>query len=411
MLGVLASATGLAAGGAACALGTALLRTFVDLGPVKISLLPNWITFVLAGLFGALLTLWAVRKPARAAAAVPPVAALAQSGSATLPEPGRKAVRQIFSVLLLLFGVYMLTFGAFGGSLALLDVTVGAICSFFAVLRFAQHLLPPLVGLLGIPARRWLGTTGKLAAQQLRSNARRTSAAASAMLVGVTVAVSAVTAIGATKGATESMLSSGLPAVFTLNTADNKVPAGAMDSLRRQPELAVTPVRAASLDRALSDYPHIRVSDAAANVVSVRHMLDRMLLVVTTLLGFSMAIAALGVAATLMLAVEERTHEFGMLRAIGMSGRQLREMLTLESVLLALTGAVTGTTLGLVYGVLAVRSILGGSPIAILASSDGTALTVLGILAATVFTGIAASVLPARRVRRMAVVDALHTSG
>ncbi|MEI5133874.1 ABC transporter permease [Streptomyces libani] len=166
-----------------------------------------------------------------------------------------------------------------------------------------------------------------------------------------------------------------------------------------------------ALDRALSDYPHIRVSDAAANVVSVRHMLDRMLLVVTTLLGFSMAIAALGVAATLMLAVEERTREFGMLRAIGMSGRQLREMLTLESVLLALTGAVAGTVLGLVYGVLAVRSILGGSPIAILTSSDGTALTVLGILAATVFTGIAASVLPARRVRRMAVVDALHTSG
>ncbi len=100
-----------------------------------------------------------------------------------------------------------------------------------------------------------------------------------------------------------------------------------------------------------------------------------------------------------------------MLRAIGLSGRQLREMLTLESVLLALTGAVAGTVLGLVYGVLAVRSILGGSPVAILTSSDGTALTVLGILAATVFTGIAASVLPARRVRRMAVVDALHTSG
>ncbi|MEV5126600.1 FtsX-like permease family protein [Streptomyces decoyicus] len=518
MLGVLASATGLAAGGAACALITALLHRFVDLGPVKLSLLPNWITFTLAGLFGALLTLWAVRKPARAAAAVPPVAALAQSGSATLPEPGRKAVRQTFSVLLLAFGVYMLTFGAFGGSLALLDVTIGAISSFFAVLRFAQHLLPPLVGLLGIPARRWLGTTGKLTVQQLRSNARRTSAAASAMLVGVTVAVSAVTAIGVTSGATESMLSSGLPAVFTLNTTDNKVPAGAVESLRRQPELAVTPVRAASLtvdghkslviaaapaqfkedaegvsaarslsdgqaltttargpvtvagtrlaaesghsswlntllpganvyvtettldrlapgattvaavwldpasgsdhdtarkalDRALSDYPHIRVSDAAANAVSIRHMLDRLLLVVTALLGFSMAIAALGVAATLMLAVEERTREFGMLRAIGMSGRQLREMLTLESVLLALTGAVAGTLLGLVYGVLAVRSILGGSPLDLLTSSDGTALTVLGILAATLLTGIAASVLPARRVRRMAVVDALHTSG
>ncbi|MFE6738601.1 FtsX-like permease family protein [Streptomyces tubercidicus] len=518
MLGVLASATGLAAGGGACVLGTWLLRTFADLGPVELSLLPHWTVFVLAGLFGALLTVWAVRKPAKAAAAVPPVAALAQSGSATLPEPGHKAVRQTFSVLLLIFGVYMLTVGLFHGDLALLNVTIGAICSFFAVLRFAPHLLPPLVGLLGFPARRWLGTTGKLATQQLRSNARRTSAAASAMLVGVTVAVSAVTAIGATGGSMESKMSSRVPAVFTLNASDNKVPAGAVESLRTQPELAVTPVRAAHLtvnghkslviaadpaqfqedakgvpearalkdgqaltdtargsvtvagtrlaavsdhsswldtllpgadmyvtehtldrlapgattvaavcldpadgsdhdtartaiDRALSDYPHLRVSDAEAKLTSVRQLLDRMLLVITTLLGFSMAIAALGVAATLMLAVEERTREFGMLRAIGMAGRQLREMLTLESVLLALTGAVAGTVLGLVYGVLAVRSVLGGSPLTILASSDGTALTVLGILAATALTGIAASVLPARRVRRMAVVDALHTSG
>ncbi|MCZ0980743.1 ABC transporter permease [Streptomyces diastatochromogenes] len=520
MLGALASAAGLAAGAAACALGTAAVNGLADLGPVEVSLLPGPWTFGLAGLFGVLLTLWAVRKPARAAAAVPPVAALAASGSAKLPEPGSRAVREAVSVLMLVAGAGLLVLGAFGGSaLSLLAVTAGAILTFFAVLRYAQYLLPPLVGLLGLALRRPLGTVGRLSVQQLRANSRRTAAASSAMLVGVTVAVSAVTAIGAAQGGLDSMLANRMPAVFALDTDAARVPADAITALRAEHGLTVTPVRTATLtvdgrktvfaaadpaglnpdaegvgaardlkddeaitltqragltvggvrltgvsgapmlpvslypeatvyvtgatldrlapgaaavstvlinpagdtghdearaavDRALAAHPEIRLADTGSDADLIRSMLDRMMLVVTVLLGFSIAIAALGVAATLMLTVEERTREFGMLRAIGLAGEQLRRMLTLESVLLALTGAVAGTLLGLLYGTLAARAVLAGhvSPLEALASSGGTALTVLGILAATVLTGVAASVLPARRVRRMVVVDALHAA-
>ncbi|MER5709951.1 ABC transporter permease [Streptomyces sp. NPDC002122] len=567
LLGLLASAAGLAAGAGACLLGTALLNGLADLGPIEVSLLPGPLTFLLAGIFGVLLTLWAVRKPARAAAAVPPVAALSTSGTAQLPEPGSRTLREAVSVLFLVTGAGLLALGAFGGSpLALLAVTIGAILTFFGVLRYARHLLPPLVGLLGRGLRRPFGTTGRLAVQQLRANAARTGAAASAMLVGVTVAVSAVTAIGVASGGLETMLASRTPAVFTLAGAGDgeaggtrngvpgsvpaAVPASALAALRDRPELTATPVRTATLtvdgrttviatadptrlnpaaegvtearalkdgealsltgegtlrvkgrgtgtstgtntgpgtgtgtgtgtstgtdsgpttpttltahrsplpldlapdatlyvtpatldrlapgaaavstvlvdpapgtdhataraaiDRALAAHPDLRVSDATSEVRLVRGMLDRLMLVVTVLLGFSMAIAALGVAATLMLTVEERTREFGMLRAIGLAGEQLRRMLTLESVLLALSGAVAGTLLGLVYGTLAARSVLTEvSPLEILASSGGTALTVLGILAATLLTGIAASALPARRVRRMVVVDALRST-
>ncbi|MFD8209767.1 FtsX-like permease family protein [Streptomyces sp. NPDC059695] len=519
LLGALASAGGLAAGAAACALGTAVVNGFAGLGPIEVSLLPGPWTFGLAGAFGVLLTLWAVRKPARAAAAVPPVAALAASGSATLPEPGSRAVREAVSVLMLVAGAGLLALGALGGSpLALLAVTLGAILTFFAVLRYAQHLLPPLVGLLGLALRRPFGTVGRLSVQQLRANARRTAAASSAMLVGVTVAVSAVTAIGATQGGLDRMLADRMPAVFALDTDAARVPDDAIAALRAAHGLTVTPVRTATLtvdgrrtvvaaadpaglnpdaegvgaaralrdgeaiglsrgpelnvagtrlttvtgaaalplslypeatvyvtgatldrlapdaavatvllnpagdtdhdtaraavDRALTAHPEIRIADTGSDADLIRSLLGRMMLVVTVLLGFSIAIAALGVAATLMLTVEERTREFGTLRAIGLAGEQLRRMLTLESVLLALTGALGGTLLGLVYGTLAARSVLAGhvSPLEVLASSGGTALTILGILAATVLTGVAASVLPARRVRRMVVVDALQAA-
>ncbi|MFI2733542.1 FtsX-like permease family protein [Streptomyces sp. NPDC018711] len=520
MLGVLASAAGLAAGAAACALGTAAVNGFAGLGPIEVSLVPGPWTFGLAGAFGVLLTLWAVRRPARAAAAVPPVAALAASGSAKLPEPGSRAVREAVSVLMLVAGAGLLVLGAFGGSaVSLLAVTAGAILTFFAVLRYAQYLLPPLVGLLGLALRRPLGTVGRLSVQQLRANSRRTAAASSAMLVGVTVAVSAVTAIGATEGGLDAMLANRMPAVFALDTDAARVPADAIAALRAERGLTVTPVRTAALtvdgrktvvaaadpaglnpdaegvgtarglgdgeaitltqrpgptvggvrltgvsgapmfpvslhpeatvyvtgatldrlapgaaavstvlinpaggtghdearaavDRALAAHPEIRIADTGSDADLIRSLLGRMMLVVTVLLGFSIAIAALGVAATLMLTVEERTREFGMLRAIGLAGEQLRRMLTLESVLLALTGAVAGTLLGLLYGTLASRAVLAGhvSPLEALASSGGTALTVLGILAATVLTGVAASVLPARRVRRMVVVDALQAA-
>ncbi|MEV6330446.1 ABC transporter permease [Streptomyces sp. NPDC051909] len=521
LLGLLASATGLAAGAAACALGGALVNGLADLGPIHLSLMPGIWTFVLGGLFGVLLTLWAVRKPARAASAVPPVAVLAAGGDARLPEPGSRALREIVTVLMLIGGGALLGLGALGGSpLALLAVTLGAILTFFAVLRYARHLLPPLVALLGLALRRPFGIVGRLSVQQLRANAARTGAAASAMLVGVTVAVSAVTAIGVTKGGLNQLLADRMPAVFALQPDGPAVPADAVAALRAAPGLTVTPVRTATLtvdghrtvvaaadptalnpaaegvaearalrdgqalalggrsgtlrvagratpltvvggrsalpialhpeatvyvtpatldhlapetggpsavlvnpadgtdhdsaratlDRALATHPEVRIADTGSDARLVRSMLDRLMLVVTVLLGFSMAIAALGVAATLMLTVEERTREFGMLRAIGLSGSRLRRMLTLESVLLALSGALAGTLLGLVYGTLAARSVMGAriSPLTVLASSGGTALTVLGILTATVLTGIAASVLPARRVRRMMVVDALR---
>ncbi|MFE6100946.1 FtsX-like permease family protein [Streptomyces laurentii] len=521
LLGVLASGTGLAAGAGACALGTALLAGLADLGPIEISLMPGRWTFLLGGLFGVLLTLWAVRRPARAASAVPPVAALAAGSAATLPEPGRRAVREAVSVVMLVAGAGLLAIGAFGGSaISLLAVTLGAILTFFAVLRYARHLLPPIVGLIGLALRRPFGTVGRLSVQQLRANGARTAAAASAMLVGVTVAVSAVTAIGITKGGLEEMLADRMPSVFALDPDDETVPAGALAALRAERNLTVTPVRTATVtldghrtlvatadpaglnpradgvpqaralrdgealgplrnpgpdlkavrgaemlpmqlypdaglyvtgatfdrlaagsdggtkptaarlatvlvnpadgtgrdearaavDRALAAYPGIRVADTGSDAKLVRTMLDRLMMVVTVLLGFSTAIAALGVAATLMLTVEERTREFGMLRAIGLVGGQLRRMLTLESVLLALSGALAGTLLGVVYGTLAARSVLSGriAPLDVLASSGGTALTILALLAATVVTGIAASVLPARRVRRMVIVDALR---
>ena len=65
----------------------------------------------------------------------------------------------------------------------------------------------------------------------------------------------------------------------------------------------------------------------------------------------------LGIVNTLALSVIERTREVGLLRAIGMQRRQLRRMIRLESVAIALLGAVLGMAMGVVFGVVLQRAV------------------------------------------------------
>ncbi|MDH6707247.1 putative ABC transport system permease protein [Kitasatospora sp. MAA19] len=517
LLGTGASAAGVLLGTALCAAGTALAG-LADLGPVHISLTPAPATCALAALFGVLLTVLAVRGPAKAASAVPPIAAL--GGAHQAADRPKRLGKAVFSGLLLVFGGAMLAAGALAGPpLSLLAATIGAIASFFGVLRLSHRLLPPIVGVLGVPARRLCGTAGRLATQQLRLNPGRTGATGAALLLGVTVMVSAVTALGITGNSLVPLVSARQPAVFSVAAEEGPVPAGALGALAGERRLRVTPVRSATvevdgrstlvvtadpaalnpaaegvararglsdgaalnglggdpgehrvtsagrpagvlrfedgrsglpfalqsgavlyvtpttldrlapdaavttawvgpaegtdrlaarqlMDRALAGYSQVKVTDTTVQAQTLRSLLDRMMLITMALLSFSVAIAGIGVAATLMLGVSERAREIGMLRAIGLSGQQLRRMLTLEALLLSLAGALVGTVLGLGYGWVAARSVtstagtVGGPPL----------LPVAGVLALTVLIGLGAAVLPARRVRRMTIVAAMRTA-
>ena len=69
------------------------------------------------------------------------------------------------------------------------------------------------------------------------------------------------------------------------------------------------------------------------------------------LLALAIVIALIGIVNTLMLSVFERTHEIGLLRAVGMRRRQVRAMIRSESVIIALFGAVVGVVIGTGLGV------------------------------------------------------------
>jgi putative ABC transport system permease protein len=120
------------------------------------------------------------------------------------------------------------------------------------------------------------------------------------------------------------------------------------------------------------------------------------------LLALAIVISLLGIITTLALSIHERTRELGMLRAVGMSRRQVRSLVRYESVITALIGAILGTILGVIFAALVSR------PLADegfeLAYPIGTLLILL-VLAA--LAGVLAAIWPARRAARLDILQAL----
>ncbi len=133
--------------------------------------------------------------------------------------------------------------------------------------------------------------------------------------------------------------------------------------------------------------------------------LDVLVYAVLGLLGIAVAIALVGIANTVGLSVLERGREHALLRALGLTRRQLRRVLAAEGLLLAVVAAVIGTVLGTAYGWLGVltivRTAVPDAPL-VMPWTELGAVVVVAALA-----GLAACVLPARRAARIAPAQGL----
>ena len=107
----------------------------------------------------------------------------------------------------------------------------------------------------------------------------------------------------------------------------------------------------------LKQYPTATLHTKDEFKGSIANEIDKILNLVYVLLAMALVIALFGIANTLALSVFERTREFGLLRAVGMSRAQVRSTVRWESVLIALLGTTTGTAIGLGFGWALVQAI------------------------------------------------------
>ena len=168
------------------------------------------------------------------------------------------------------------------------------------------------------------------------------------------------------------------------------------------PDADATAVREQLEEDLSSGFPTIEVQDQEELKDSIAEELNGLLGAVYALLALAIIVSLFGIVNTLALSIYERTRELGLLRAVGMSRRQVRRVIRYEAVITALIGAVLGVVLGVVFAV------IGSRPLA----DEGFTLTIpfgvlVMLLVLAVLAGIVAAIGPARRASRLDVLEAL----
>ncbi|USX51786.1 ABC transporter permease [Lentzea sp. HUAS12] len=192
--------------------------------------------------------------------------------------------------------------------------------------------------------------------------------------------------------------------IVTLATAESllKEPSKGYQKMlvKLAPGTDITVARA-DLERVIATSPVAVLNSAAETKAELNAQIDQILLFIWALVGLALIIALFGIANTLTLSVLERTRESALLRALGLTRGQLRQMLVVESILMALIGAVVGVLLGAGFGWLLVEAISNSEFQISFSIPFGQIGVMLGL---AVVAAVIAAALPARRAARNSVV-------
>ena len=202
--------------------------------------------------------------------------------------------------------------------------------------------------------------------------------------------------------------SSGVPAevLVTFDTFQKGAlaPLDSMVFVSKAPGADTDAVRAA-IEDITKDLPTVTVKDPEGFADEQKEQIKIFLNLIYGLLGLSVVIAILGVVNTLGLSVIERTREIGLIRAIGTSRRQLRTMIRLESVVVAVFGALLGIALGMAFGIGLIYALRDQG---LTELSIPWVLLVIFVLAAGL-VGVLAAAVPARRAAKLDILRAIAT--
>jgi putative ABC transport system permease protein len=164
-----------------------------------------------------------------------------------------------------------------------------------------------------------------------------------------------------------------------------------------------TPAVTTALKRSLARFSDVTVETKSGWIATENKSISSTLDIFYAFLALSVIVSLFGMVNTLVLSVFERTREIGMLRAIGVSRRQLRRMIRQESVITALIGAALGLPLGVFLAAILTRATASQGISFHLPVAQLAIFTLIAVIA-----GITAAVLPARRASRLNVLEALQ---
>ena len=167
-------------------------------------------------------------------------------------------------------------------------------------------------------------------------------------------------------------------------------------------EGASVPAVQKRVTQALDGFPEARARSQDELKKENADQVNQLLGLFYALLAMSVIISAFGIVNTLTLSIFERTRELGLLRAVGMTRRDVRRMVRYESVITALFGALLGLVLGLFFAFVVIQALEGEGITFSLPIGQIVSLMVFAIV-----VGIVAAIFPARRASRLDVLRAI----
>ena len=168
----------------------------------------------------------------------------------------------------------------------------------------------------------------------------------------------------------------------------------------------VTPENTAALKKVVKQYPGPKLETREQFKATQVGQIDSILNLIYVLLFFAIVIALFGIANTLGLSIIERTRELGLLRAVGMTRRQLRASVRWEAVIIALLGTLLGLVIGVAFAWAMVRAL---SDQGIDKFSLAPVQLIVIVVLAALF-GILAAAWPARRAAKLDVLDSIQSN-
>ncbi len=213
-----------------------------------------------------------------------------------------------------------------------------------------------------------------------------------------TLTVETIYGIGLEQGLTDYGISIATARTAFVEDIDNQI------YVRLAPGVSTAEGRRA-LDRVAKPYPQAEVLDRTEFKEQFNEMVNQILGLVYVLLFLAIFIALIGIANTLALSVHERTRELGLLRAVGMTRRQLRSSVRWEAVLIAVLGTLIGLAIGLFFGWTIIQA-LKDEGFEVFEAPVGQLIV---IVIAAGLAGVVAALFPARRAAKLDVLRAIST--
>ena len=413
-IGVVASAIGVAAVGGLVALLNATGAT----GVLTLTLSPR---DVVVGLVtGVLLTVIASLGPARRARGASALDGLRGSRAAD----GLPVVRIVLGAVVLVAGAAALVFGALQHSAGL--GIVGGLAAFLGVVLTSRAYVPGLVKGAGklLPG----GIPSRLAAANAARYPTRTSTTATALLIGVLLVATVLTGQQVARTTLLDQLDRDRPVDISVPAEAGQLSPQQVTDLQKLPDVVgvqtdgslpdgstatidaaqyLNAQKAGDLQKSVAEILHVdanQLGGALLEKASYVSVLDILLTVVLGLLAVAVVVAVLGIASTTSLSVLERARENSLLRALGLSKRQLGALIRREALVISLVATVVGLVVGWIFGVLGVMAVLPDS-FAVQPVVPWTGF--LLILAGAVVVAVLASALPVRRATKLSPVEGM----